>query len=74
MKIKFVKNFKHSDNGYDIVEHEAGSVKDVSEACGLGAVATGCGIDLGRQEEKEPEKMEPEHNKALPGPKKNKAK
>lgn len=68
MKITFKREFRHADDGINIVTHPAGETIDVSESCAAAAIRTGAGFN--------PESApEPEHEeKAIPAAPKNKAK
>ena len=64
MKITFKREFRHADDGVNIVTYSAGETHDVSESCAAAAVRTGSGFD-----------PEAEHEeKAIPAAPKNKAK
>ena len=40
-KVRFLSEFKNSDDGFTIVIHKAGSVADVSDSCAIGAFSVG---------------------------------
>ena len=67
MKVTFVREFRHADDGINIVTYEPGE-QDVSDLCAAAAIRTGAGFN--------PESApEPEHEeKAIPAAPKNKAK
>ena len=63
MKVTFVREFRHADDGINIVTYEPGE-QDVSDLCAAAAIRTGAGFD-----------PEAEHEeKAIPAAPKNKAK
>lgn len=63
MKVTFVREFRHADDGINIVTYEPGE-QDVSDLCAAAAIRTGAAKD-----------PEAEHEeKAIPAAPKNKAK
>ena len=68
MKITFKREFRHADDGINIVTHPAGETIDVSESCAAAAIRTGAGFDPESAHDSEHEE------KAIQAAPKNKAK
>lgn len=50
MKIKFLRDFLHSDNGYEILLYPAGTEVDVTHECGQAALDAGAGEATDRKD------------------------
>ena len=70
MKIKFKRDFDHSDDGITIKTYPAGQEVEVSDACATAALRTSAGFDPSRP----PEESEPDETKSKGGAPKNKSK